>query len=167
MPHTNPSDDDIRRLLSRSRTIAMVGASSKPDRSSHGVMKTLIRAGYNVIPVTPRETDVLGKRAYASLRDVPDKVDIVDVFRRAEETPAIADDAVAIGARALWLQLGISSEEAAQRASDGGLIAGTDNGIGQTVSKAGGHAGDKPGPSQSSPQKNAPDSARARRRWNR
>lgn len=144
MPHTNPSDDDIRRLLSTSRTIAMVGASSKPDRPSHGVMKTLIRAGYNVIPVTPRETDVLGKRAYASLRDVPDKVDIVDVFRRAEETPAIADDAVAIGARALWLQLGISSEEAAQRASDGGLIVVMDKCIGQTVSKAGVHAGDKP-----------------------
>src|SRR5258708_34789582 len=155
MPHTNPSDDDIRRLLSTSRTIAMVGASSKPDRPSHGVMKTLIRAGYNVIPVTPRETDVLGKRAYASLRDVPDKVDIVDVFRRAEETPAIAQDAVAIGARALWLQLGISSEEAAQRASDGGLIVVMRKGIGHTGSKGGVPAGATPGPIHSSPQKNA------------
>jgi len=135
MAHTNPSDDDIRRLLSTSRTIAMVGASSKPDRPSHGVMKTLLHAGYNVIPVTPRETEVLGQRAYASLRDVPQKVDIVDVFRRAEETPAIADDAVAIGARALWLQLGISSEEAAQCASVGGLIVVMDKCIGVTVSK--------------------------------
>jgi predicted CoA-binding protein len=142
MAHTNPSDDDIRRLLSSSRTIAMVGASSKPDRPSHGVMKTLLHAGYNVIPVTPRETEVLGQRAYASLRDVPQKVDIVDVFRRAEETPAIADDAAAIGAQALWLQLGIYSEEAARRASDGGLIVVMDKCIGQTVSKMGVHPGD-------------------------
>src|SRR5258708_16064597 len=135
MPHTNPSDEAIRRLLSTSRTIAMVGASSKPDRPSHGVMKTLMHAGYHIIPVTPRETEVLGQRAYASLRDVPEKVDIVDVFRRAEETPAIADEAVAIGARAFWLQLGISSAEGAQRASDGGLILVIDKCLGPTASK--------------------------------
>ena len=91
----------------------MVGASSNPDKASHGIMQKLQRAGYNVIPVNPRETEVLGERAYASLVDIPERVDIVDVFRRAEDTPAIADEAVTIGAKALWLQTGIANEDAA------------------------------------------------------
>ena len=79
------------------RSIAVVGASSNPDKSSYGIMRKLQSVGYHVIPVNPRETDVLGERAYASLREIPGRVDIVDVFRRAEDTPPIADDAVAIG----------------------------------------------------------------------
>lgn len=133
MSHVNPSDDALRALLSSATTVAMVGASSKPDRPSHGVMKILLGAGYRVIPVTPRESAVLGQRAYASLAEIPERVDIVDVFRRAEETPAVADDAVKIGARALWLQLGISSDEAARRAHAGGLMVVMDKCIGQTV----------------------------------
>lgn len=122
MAFTNPSDDDIRRLLTDTRTIALVGASSKPDRPSHGIMRKLLSVGYHVIPVTPRESEVLGQRAYATLGEIPEPVDLVDVFRRAEDTPPIAAEAVRIGAKALWLQLGIASDEAAAIASTGGLI---------------------------------------------
>jgi predicted CoA-binding protein len=119
--HTNPSDDDIKSLLTHAQTIAIVGASSNSDKSSYGIMRKLQRAGYRVIPVNPRETEVLGEKAYASLSDIPEKIDIVDVFRRAEDTPPIADEAVKIGAKALWLQSGIASEDAAARATAGGL----------------------------------------------
>jgi uncharacterized protein len=121
MAHTNPSDDELRQILMSARTIAVVGASSKPDRSSYGIMQRLQQLGYKVVPVNPNESEVLGERAYPSLADVPVKIDIVDVFRRPQYTPAIADAAVAIGARVLWLQLGIADEDAAARAKAGGL----------------------------------------------
>jgi uncharacterized protein len=121
MSHTNPSDHVLRELLTHASTIAVVGASSNPDKTSHGIMQKLQKAGYRVIPVNPRETEVLGERSYPSLAAVPEPVDIVDVFRRAEDTPAIADEAVAIGAKALWLQTGIVNEDAAARATSGGL----------------------------------------------
>jgi len=123
MSHSNPSDADLKQLLASATTIAIVGASSNPERSSYGIMERLQKVGYNVIPVNPRETEILGARAYASLAEIPVPVDIVDVFRRAEDTPGIADEAVAIHAKALWLQTGISSDEAAARATAGGLIA--------------------------------------------
>jgi len=119
---TNPSDEQLRQLLTSAQTIAMVGASSSPDKASHGIMRRLQTVGYRVIPVNPHETEVLGERAYASLADIPVRVDIVDVFRRPEDAPAIADEAVKIGAKALWLQLGIVGEEAAARARAGGLM---------------------------------------------
>lgn len=121
MTHSNPPDEALRQILSNASTIAVVGASSKPDRSSHGIMRRLQQVGYRVVPVNPNETEVLGERAYPSLKDVPIKIDIVDVFRRPEFTPAIADDAVAIGAKVLWLQSGIENEDAAARAKAGGL----------------------------------------------
>ena len=120
--HTNPSDDEMRQLLIGARTIAMVGASSDPEKSSHAIMRKLQQVGYRVIPVNPRETEVLGEKAYGSLDEIPDPVDIVDVFRRSEDTPPIADQAVRIGAKALWLQIGISNEDAASRAKAGGLL---------------------------------------------
>ena len=135
--HTNPSDDAIRELLKTARTIAVVGASSKPHRPSYGIMQILIRAGFHIVPVNPRESEVLGQRAYPSLGDIPEPIDIVDVFRRAEETPPIADEAVRIGAKALWLQLGITNEEAAARAAGGGLTVIMDRCIGQTVQQMG------------------------------
>ena len=122
MPHRNPSDQDLKRLLSAASTIAVVGASSNPERPSNGIMRKLKSVGYRVIPVNPNETEVLGERAYPSLLDIHEPIDIVDVFRRPEYTPAIADDAVKVGAKALWLQSGVSNEDAAARATRGGLI---------------------------------------------
>ena len=130
MAHQNPSDQELTQLLTDATTIAMVGASSNPDKASHGIMQKLQRAGYRVIPVNPREAEILGERSYPSLVDVPERIDIVDVFRRAEDTPAIADEAVTIGAKALWLQSGISSEDAAARATTGGLMTVMDACIG-------------------------------------
>ena len=121
MAHANPSDQELKRLLTDATTIAMVGASANPDKTSHGIMRRPQNVGYRVIPVNPREAEVLGEKTYPSLIDIPERIDIVDVFRRAEDTPAIADEAVEIGAKALWLQTGIASEEAAARATAGGL----------------------------------------------
>ena len=122
MAHRNPSDQQLTQLLTDATTIAIVGASSNPEKASHGIMQKLQRAGYRVIPVNPRETEILGEQSYPSLVDVPERIDIVDVFRRAEDAPGIADEAVTIGAKALWLQSGIASEDAAARATKGGLM---------------------------------------------
>jgi predicted CoA-binding protein len=130
MTHQNPSDAELFDLLANSKTVAMVGASAAAGRPSHGIMQKLLRAGYDVIPVNPNENEVLGKRAFASLSDVPVAVDIVNVFRRAEHTPELADQAVAIGAKALWLQQGIVNELAAERARAGGLMVVMDSCIG-------------------------------------
>lgn len=119
--HTNPSDDQIRQLLTDASTIAIVGASSNPDRASYDIMRRLQRSGYHVIPINPRETEILGERVYPSLADVPTPIDIVNVFRRSEDTPPIADEAVSAGAKALWLQSGIANGDAAARAQAGGL----------------------------------------------
>jgi predicted CoA-binding protein len=121
----NPPDEALRELLVNTKTIAVVGASSNPERTSRGIMQKLLSVGYRVIPVNPNETAVLGQKAYPSLAalaaQTTERIDIVNVFRRAEETPSIADEAVKIGAKALWLQQGITSELAAARASAGGL----------------------------------------------
>jgi predicted CoA-binding protein len=132
MAHRNPSDQDLKQLLTNASTVAMVGASSKPDKASYGIMRKLQSVGYRVIPINPRETEVLGEHAYPSLADVPEPIDIVDVFRRAEDTPAIADEAVKVGAKVLWLQTGVVSEEAAARAEAGGLTVVMDACIGST-----------------------------------
>jgi predicted CoA-binding protein len=118
-----PDDAGLARLLGETRTIAVVGLSSKPDRPSNEVAAYLQRQGYRIVPVNPRETEVLGETAYPTLDDVPADVaiDLVDVFRRAEDTPAVAEEAVRRGARVLWLQLGIESEEARRIAEDAGI----------------------------------------------
>jgi len=119
----SPEERELRSLLGEARVVAVVGISSKPWRPSHEVASYLQQHGYRIVPVNPNEEEVLGEQAYASLLDVPQDlhVDVVDVFRRADHTPAVARDAVAIGARVLWLQEGIVSDEAARIASDGGL----------------------------------------------
>jgi uncharacterized protein len=116
-------DRELRALLGDVRTIAVVGLSSRPGRPSFEVARYLQAHGYRIVPVNPNETEVLGERAYPSLRDLPPdlRVDVVDVFRRAEHTPDVARDAVAIGAKVLWLQEDIVSDEAAAIATDGGL----------------------------------------------
>jgi predicted CoA-binding protein len=118
-----PEDRELRILLGEARTIAVVGLSSRPGRPSLDVAAYLQDRGYRIVPVNPRETEVLGEQAYATLRDIPRElaIDVVDVFRRAEDTPDIARDAVAIGAKVLWLQDGIVNEEAYRVASDAGL----------------------------------------------
>jgi predicted CoA-binding protein len=117
------SDAELRRLLRETRTIAVVGASPKPNRASHGVMAFLQQAGYRAIPVNPAAAGqtILGETVYAALGDIPVPVDMVDVFRRAEDTPPVARDAVASGAKSLWLQLGIANPETAEIATAGGL----------------------------------------------
>jgi predicted CoA-binding protein len=118
-----PSDATLRSILSQTRTIAVVGLSSKPHRDSYGVARYLQNRGYKVVPVNPKETEVLGETAYPSLIDMPTDVaiDIVDVFRKGEETPPVAEQAVSIGARVLWLQEGIVNDEARRIAEEGGL----------------------------------------------
>jgi predicted CoA-binding protein len=134
MSHSNPSNDQLTNLLTTATTIAIVGASGNPDKASYGIMQKLLKGGYTVIPINPKEAEILGQRSYPSLLDVPERIDIVDVFRRPEDTPSIADDAVKIGAKALWLQSGISNDEAAARAEQGGLLAVMDACIGATHS---------------------------------
>jgi len=130
MGHGNPPPEQIRDLLAGAKTIAVVGASSNPVRPSHGIMRKLQAVGYRVVPVNPHETAVLGEQAYPSLDAVPGPIDIVDVFRRPEYTVPIAEAAVRVGAKALWLQQGISNEEAAAVARAGGLTVIMDECIG-------------------------------------
>jgi len=141
MSFTNPSDGELRTLLTGAHRIAVVGASSRPDRPSLGIMKMLIAAGFDVVPVTPMESKILGRTAYPSLTDVPEPVDIVDVFRRPGETPPIAEAAVQIHAKALWLQEGIANDEAAFIAASGGLAVVMDTCIGKTVHRLNVRAG--------------------------
>jgi predicted CoA-binding protein len=111
-----------QEILAGAKTIAVVGASPKPWRPSHDVMRYLLEQGYRTIPVRPRDCEeVLGIPCVASLREIEEPVDLVDVFRRPEETPAVAREAVAIGAGALWLQMGIVSDEARTIAESAGL----------------------------------------------
>jgi hypothetical protein len=118
-----PSDPELRSILGDARTIAIVGLSSKPHRDSYEVAEYLKARGYRIVPVNPKETSVLGEPAYPTLDDVPEdvRIDVVDVFRRAEDTPPIAEAAVRRGARVLWLQDGIVSEEARRIAEAAGL----------------------------------------------
>jgi predicted CoA-binding protein len=111
----------IRGILERSKTIAVVGLSPDEARDSHQVAAYMQRHGYRVIPVNPNVTEVLGERAYASLREVPLPIDLIDVFRRPEFVPAIVEEAIAIQAPALWLQLGVVHEAAARRAQQAGI----------------------------------------------
>lgn len=115
------SADPILDILKQYKTIAVVGLSSSPMRPSNGVSEYLQSAGYRIIPVNPNEREVLGEKAYARLEDVPEKIDIIDIFRRPEEVPPVVESAIGIGARVVWMQLGIANEPAAKRAQDAGL----------------------------------------------
>ena len=118
---TRPPLDDLRRIYADTKTIAVVGASPDPSKRAHVVPAYLQQQGYRIIPVNPNHEEVLGETAYPTLLDIPEPVDVVDVFRPADEAPDIAEDAVEIGAHVLWLQLGIVSEEAQETASASGL----------------------------------------------
>lgn len=121
MAFENPTREQIKGILEKSTTVAVVGLSDKPDRVSYMVSEAMQAKGYTIIPVNPNADTILGQKSYASLKDIPVPVDIVNVFRRSEHTPPVAEEAVAIGANTLWLQLGIANEEAAAIASAGGL----------------------------------------------
>ena len=121
-PDSPASPDPIRDLLRSSKTIAVVRLSSDPRRPSHEVASYLQRAGYKIVPVNPNESEVLGEKSYARLEDIPFPIDIVDVFRRPEDVPPVADSAIAIHAKALWLQQGITNAEAAAKAHAAGLL---------------------------------------------
>lgn len=121
MSFVDPHDDVIERMLARTRRIAIVGLSSDPHRSSHGVARALQADGYEIVPVNPGEDEVLGQRSYATLADIPGRVDLVDVFRREEHLPGIAREAAAIGAPALFVQQGLRSAEARRIAEEAGM----------------------------------------------
>ncbi len=118
----NPSDEELKAILQRYRRVAVVGLSDKPSRPSYGVAAYLLRAGYEIVPVNPTIEATLGRRAVDSVREVPPPVEIVDVFRRPEDVPPVVDDAIAAGAKVLWLQEGIVNEAAAERARQAGLV---------------------------------------------
>lgn len=121
MAFQNPSREEIRDILNESQTIAVVGLSDNPERVSYMVSEAMMKKGYTIIPVNPNADAILGQKSYKSLADVPVPVDIVNVFRRSEHTPPVAEEAVAIGAKTLWLQLGVLNEVAAAIAGEGGL----------------------------------------------
>jgi uncharacterized protein len=116
-----PSTDPIFDILTKYKTIAVVGLSSNPARPSYGVTEYMQSSGYQIIPVNPNETDVLGEPSYASLDEVPRKIEIVDVFRRVEEVPPVVDAAIRVGAKVVWMQLGIANEAAAEKARTAGI----------------------------------------------
>lgn len=118
----NPTEEEIKALLQRVRSIAVVGLSPRPNRPSHQVAAQMQRFGYRIIPVRPAVDSVLGEKAYAALGDMPEKVDLVDVFRAPEHVNAIVDQCIALGLRAIWLQDGVVNVPAARRAREAGMF---------------------------------------------
>ena len=110
------------KILNSSRTVAIVGLSSKPDRPSYKVASYLKEQGYKIVPVNPTEKDILGELCYPDLSSIPESVDVVDIFRRAEDVPPIVEETIRIGAKAVWMQEGVANEEAANRAREAGLM---------------------------------------------
>jgi uncharacterized protein len=128
-------DAKITEVLATAKTIAVVGLSSKNHRASYGVSETLKESGYRIFPVNPNEREVLGEKCYARLEDIPEKIDIVDIFRRSEFVPEIVDAAMIIGARAIWMQEGVEDEASAERARQAGLFVIMDNCIAKEIYK--------------------------------
>jgi len=123
MNHDSYSDDYLRGIFRRVKTIAMVGASPRPDRASYGVMQFLQRRGFRVIPVNPQAAGetLHGEKIYAALGDVPETIDMVDIFRRSELVPPVVDEAIAKGAKVIWMQLGVRHDAAAAKAEAAGI----------------------------------------------
>jgi predicted CoA-binding protein len=128
----NPAKDDLLKVYADTKTIAVVGASADESKASHRIPRYLQSQGYRIIPVSPKGGEILGEKVFTSLAEIETPVDVVDVFRPAEETPQIARDAVAIGAKVLWLQSGIASDEAEEIGEAGGLMVVMDRCMGAT-----------------------------------
>jgi hypothetical protein len=128
----NPTKDDLLKVYADTKTIAVVGASADETKASHRIPRYLQGQGYRIIPVSPKGGEILGEKVFTSLSEIDTPVDVVDVFRPAEETPQIARDAVAIGTKVLWLQSGIASDEAEEIAEAGGLTVVMDRCMGAT-----------------------------------
>jgi predicted CoA-binding protein len=118
----NAASDPILDILKKYKTIAVVGLSSNPSRASYEVTQYMQRAKYKIVSVNPNETEVLGEKSYARLEDVPEKIEIVNVFRRSIDVPSVVEGAIKIGAKVVWMQLGIENTAAAERARAAGLI---------------------------------------------
>ncbi|MHB8993009.1 MAG: CoA-binding protein [Chloroflexota bacterium] len=114
-------EESIKRILEKGRTIAVVGLSPKPERPSYGVASYLQQQGYRIIPVNPTVDQVLGERSYPDLKSVPERIDVVDIFRRSEDVPPVVDEAIQVGAWAVWMQEGVVNEAAAAKARQAGL----------------------------------------------
>jgi hypothetical protein len=121
MSFQNPTDETIRTILSTPQTIAVIGCSPSPDRDSHRIAQLLQRKGHRMIPVNPGQQEILGEQCYRTLRDIPVPIDMVDVFRRSEFVAPIVDEAIAVGAKIVWMQLGVIDTEAAKKAQQAGL----------------------------------------------
>ena len=117
----NPDFEEIKRILGEIKTIAVVGLAAKPERASNEVAQYLIDNGFDIIPVNPVEQEILGRKSYPDLKSIDRPVDLVDIFRKAEAVPPIVDEAIDIGAKYIWLQLGIISEEAYKKATEAGI----------------------------------------------
>jgi len=116
------NDQELKALLQTAKNIAVVGASNKPWRDSNGIMEYLIKEGYNVIPVNPAYDEVLGKKCYPNLKNIPETIDIVDIFRNPAEVMPIIEDAIAVHAKVVWMQLTVVNEDAKKKAEDAGLV---------------------------------------------
>ena len=121
MPDSNPADEEIKKILKKNKVVAVVGLSPKPERDSHKVAKYLQDHGYRIVPVRPKAKEILGEQAYASLKDIPFPVEVVDIFRKVDAIPGIVDEAIDIGAKVVWMQLGLAENQSAQKAREAGL----------------------------------------------
>lgn len=122
MSEMNDFETAVREMLESINTIASVGVSSNPAKESYGVVSYLKGQGYKIYPVNPTADEILGKKAYASLSEIPDKIDVVQIFRKPEDVPPVVEEAIKIGAKVVWMQEGIVNEEAGQKAQDAGLF---------------------------------------------
>jgi predicted CoA-binding protein len=115
------NDSVLKEILLSTKTIAVVGLSSNPDKESYRIASYLKDQGYRIIPVNPTATEILGEKVYPDLVSVPEKIDVVEIFRKSEDVPPVVDDAIKAGARVIWMQEGIVNEEAAQKAQEAGM----------------------------------------------
>ena len=122
LPDSNPLSEEIAALLTAAKVIAIVGLSDKPDRASNRVAVYLKEQGYKIIPVNPTKEEILGEKCYSALSEIPEPVDIVDIFRKVDVIPVVVDEAIKISAKAVWMQLGLAQHESAEKARQAGLI---------------------------------------------